>query len=286
MTVVPTISGQPNFDFTRYVSYVDEAGHSKDPRRKCLCLAGLLATEISWKAFDAEWRAACIEEGLTRSFHMKDLSSFKGEFESWTEEQRRRLLAKLILAIRHANAIPIGSVVSVEDFNALSVSQKDALKDPYFVAFQQLTYQIAVAAAMHIPPGRVTMMYARHPEHSRGVGSTKELWEAVQKYNPIIASFMHSYQCGEPIEHSPLQAADLWAYELGHHFEVIRPARKAPRWPFKQFVEIGLNYKFTHDFITYHDATGINGLGRMSQVQRWREISLYQPEPEPASTNR
>jgi hypothetical protein len=265
----------------KYISFVDEAGHSKDPHRNYLCLAGLLAEEMAWKQFDADWRTACADEGLTRPFHMMDLAAYKRQFEGWNEEQRRRLLRKLISAIRDARAIPIGSVVSVKDFNDFEPRLKGTLKDPYFMAFQSLTYHIAVAAGMQIPPGRVTMVYAHHPEHSEGLGNAQELWVGLRENNPIIAQFMKSYVCGEPATHPPLQAADLWAYELAHHFEVIRPKRKTPRWPFQQFVEMGLNYSFTHDFITYHDATGVNGLGRMSVMQRHNEISLYEPEPEP-----
>lgn len=271
----------PHFEgLSKYVSYVDEAGHSKDPRRNYLCLAGLVAEETAWKQFNTDWRAACAEEGLKGPFHMMDFSAFKGQFEGWTEQQRQGLLGKLISVIRRARAVPIGSVVSVKDFNSFEPGMRVALKDPYFMAFQPLTYNIAVAATMQMPPGRVTMVYAHHPEHSRGRGSAQELWRGFRDNNPMVSFSMESYVRGEPGDHFPLQAADLWAYELAHHFEVIRPARKAPRWPFQQFVQMGLNYSFTHDFITYHDAEGLNGLGRMSVMQRQKEISLYEPEPE------
>ena len=265
---------EPCSSLPRYVSYVDEAGHSKDPNRSYLCMAGLLATETAWKAFDPEWRTACEDEGLMEPFHMMDFAAYKGQFKGWNDDRRKRLLGKLIAAIRNAKAIPIGSVVSVKDFNSFDPRLKAKLRDPHFMAFQPLTYNIAVAAGMEMPPGRVTMMYAHHPEHSVGLANTEDLWHFVRRYNPIIAWFMESYVCGEPKDHSPLQAADLWAYELGHHFEVIRPAKKTHRWPFQQFVQMGLNYSFTHDFVTYHDATGLNGIGLMSRVQRWKEISL------------
>jgi hypothetical protein len=263
-------------DIQPYVSYVDEAGHSKDPSRSYLCLAGLLATETAWRAFDPEWRSACAEEGLIHPFHMMDFAALKGQFRGWTEEQRRQLLCKLIAAIRNARAIPIGSVVSVKDYNAFDPRLRSKLRDPYFMAFQSLTYNIAVATSMEVPPGRVTMMFAHHPEHSEGLGNAGELWSGLRKNNPIIAMSMDSYVNGQAAEHSPLQAADLWAYELGHHFEVIRPTRRQPRWPFRQFVQMSLNYSFTHDFITFYDATGLNGLGMMSRVQRGREILLYE----------
>lgn len=191
--------------------------------------------------------------------------------------KRRHLLNRLITAVYRAQAIPIGSVVSIQGYNALDGPWRQGFKDPHFLAFQSLTYQIAVAAGISREPGPATMVYAHHPEHSDGLGNTRDLWEAVRKYTPIVALFMESYRCGEQAEHPGLQAADLWAYELRHHFEVIRPAVRKPRWPFLQFVKLGLNYDFTHDFISYHDEYGLTGLGKMSRVQRLGEIDLLKP---------
>src|SRR5262249_33051947 len=123
--------------------------------------------------------------------------------------------------------------------------------------------------------------FAHHPEHSSGPGNSEELWEAFRRGNPIIAPFMESYVSLKPKDCTPLQAADLWAYELGHHFEVIRPAGREPRWPFKQFVEMGLKDPFLHDFITLHDRRGVNGLGRYSQAIGRTQLSLYARHGEP-----
>ena len=261
----------------KYLSFVDESGHAKDPNQNFLCLAGLLATEDDWEKFNLEWRAACEFEGLKEPFHAKDFAARRGEFEGWGEDKRKHLLAGLIAAIRSAHAIPIGSVVCRKGFDALPETVRKGFRDPHFLAFQSLTYQIAVAASVQWQPGPVTMVYANHPEHSHGLGSTKQLWEAVREHTPIVAWFMKSYVCGEQVDHPGLQAADLWAYELRHHFDVIRPPGKQLRWPFMQFVKLGLNYSFTHDFISYHDEHGLTGLGQMSRVQRLGEIDLHKP---------
>ena len=121
------------------------------------------------------------------------------------------------------------------------------------------------------------MVYAHQPERSNGLANTGKLWDALREANRIVALFMQSYISDTPQDCTPLQAADLWAYELGHHFERIRPSAREARWPFRQFVGLGLNYGFTHDFISYHDKHGLNGLGKMSRVQRWGEIDLYKP---------
>src|SRR5271165_57520 len=261
----------------RYLAYVDESGHAKDPKRDFVCLAGLLAQEAQWAGFEPAWDAACDEHGLTKPFHMMDLAAFRGQFREWTEAKRRSLLAKLFGVIRDAQATPIGSVVSVPDFNAQTSSLKSAFRDPYFVAFQTLTFNLAVAAGMAYPPGRVTMVYARHPQHSKGRANAGNLWLAIRRANIIVSVFMESYRLDTPQNCAPLQAADLWAYELGHHFNVIRPAKKRPRGAFQQFVKMGLNDEFTNDFLTYHDAKGKHGIGLMSRVQQWHEIALYEP---------
>jgi len=262
---------------TKYISFVDEAGHAKDPNQRFLCLAGLLAKEAAWKAFEAEWVGAYADAGIAKPFHMMDLAAKKKEFKDWQEPRRRELLGRLLAAIRNAGAVPIGSVVSLDGYRSLPSTEQRVFKDPHFLAFQTLTYQIAAAASIQLEPGPVTMVYAHHPEHSDGLANTHDLWDAVRKYNPIIHLFMESYVCGRQADHWGLQAADLWAYELRHHFEVIRPAGRTPRWPFQQFVKLGLNYDFTHDFISYHDEHGLSGLGQMSRVQRWGEIDLYRP---------
>ena len=208
---------------------------------------------------------------------MKDFAACRKEFSGWDEKRRQQLLAQLVSSIERAEAIPIGSVVSIDGYNAPDSPFGERFKDPHFLAFQTLTYQIAAAAGISLEPGPVTMVYAHHPEHSEGLSNTRELWDAVRKYNPIVALFMESYRCGEQSEHPGLQAADLWAYELRHHFEVIRPAARKPRWPFMQFVKLGLNYNFTQDFISYHDEHGLTGLGQMSRVQRLGEIDLLKP---------
>ena len=279
---IPTADSAYFPGLPRYLSFVDESGHSRDPRRNTLALAGLLATEDAWKLFDQEWRAACEDEGLTEPFHMMYFSARKREYKGWSEERRRKLLGKLIAAIRNAHAIPIGSVVMLRGPDALSERVQNHYRDSHFIAFQPLTCHLAVAANMMDPtqgpgPGPVTMVYAHHPEHSNGLSNTGSLWDALREHNRIVSLFMQAYVSETPADCTPLQAADLWAYELGHHFERIRPEGRRPRWAFQEFVKMGLDYSFTHNFITYHGASGVNGIGRMACVQHWKEASLYRP---------
>jgi hypothetical protein len=261
----------------QFISFVDESGHSKDPAHTHLCLAGLLATRDAWAAFNDEWRAVRASFSLCRPLHMKDFAAFRGEFINWDEARRRLLLTSLMGLLGKARAIPVGSVVDIAGYDKVFRETKVDFRDPHFLAFQGLTYQLAVAASMQFPPGPVTMVYAKHPEHSVGLANTENLWQAVREANGIVALFMDSYRAGEPADHAGLEAADVWAYELRRHFEHARPQSSEPRWAFKEFVKLGLNYRFTHDFVTHYDEHGMTGVGKMSRVQRLGEVDLFKP---------
>lgn len=155
----------------RYLSFVDESGHSADPNRNTLCLGGLIAAADAWKVFDTDWRSACEQEGLTEPFHMMHLAGFKRQFKGWTDERRRTLLAKLIGAITKAQATPIGSVVILRGPEGLSESTQRLYRVAHFLAFQSLTYNIATAAFMVDPIGRpaVTIRNESMRKHVRCV---------------------------------------------------------------------------------------------------------------------
>ena len=62
----------------KYVSFVDEAGHARDPNQRYICLAGLLATETAWSTFELEWQDACGAAGLKKPFHERFRRPEKG----------------------------------------------------------------------------------------------------------------------------------------------------------------------------------------------------------------
>ena len=137
------------------MSYVNEAGHGRDPNRKIFCMGALIGSETEWeKNFDLAWLAACEEEGVTDPLHAKDLAHFRGQFQGWTEHSRQRLLQKLLGTLREANIIPIGIVVYTPDFAAIERRQirgtKLRLRDPHFYAFQQVTRTLAFVADQQV----------------------------------------------------------------------------------------------------------------------------------------
>ncbi len=221
-----------------FISYADETGHFRDPNKHFVGIAGFLASAENWTHLEAEWRAICSEEDIEQPFHMTEFAHRTKQFkkDKWqVEKNRQKALGRLIEAIKHSEALPMGAVASVEDFNALSESQRERLgRDPYFVVFQEYTNQMALANALvEYPPHPVSMVYAKLNKY---VGKAEELWNALRIFNPMCGQFMNSFLADEPRTCSPLQAADIWAYELGHHFGRTLPLNKVWRWPFEAIV--------------------------------------------------
>jgi hypothetical protein len=228
-------------------TYADETGHYYDPKKRFVGVAGLLSESGKWERFDGEWEKTCRDEGVNEPFHMVDFAASRKHFESWKGDdiRRMRLLDRLVAAIKNADAYPIGAVVPIEDFNSLTEEQRVSLgSDPYYVAFQQVTDQMMMAGALTTyPPQTVSMVYAYQREYT---GKGERLWNAIKEHN-VFGPLMASYTPGTPGDYRPLQAADLWAYELGAYWHGKN------RWAFREIVRHALKIGGGHKFFEVCD---------------------------------
>ncbi len=248
--------------FLMLATYADETGHHADPQRRFVGIAGFLGHSDKWNRFDAEWRQACHEEGVKEPFHMVDFAASREQFESWKDDEvrRKRLLGRLVAAIKNAEVYPIGAVVPIEDFNSLTEAQRISLgSDPYYVAFQAITHQMAFAGAlMSYPPEPIPMVYARLKGYT---GKAMELWDAIKEHN-LYGFWMGSFTPGDPEHYSPLQAADLWAYELGAYWH------DKNRWAFGEIVNHALKMAGGHKFFELCDKKFMLGaLGELDETE-------------------
>src|SRR5260370_13743015 len=164
---------------------------------------------------------------------MKEFAHSQGQFKDWKgqEPRRKALLHALIAGIAHARPTPVGTIVSVEDFRGLSERQQSSLKDPYYVAFQRCTRGAASEAYDLDPPEQVAMVYSYNQEFGAikatgpysvdEAGLAEKLWRTMKKHTDF-GQWMGSYASKTPSEVIPLQAADLFAYELAKEFQNLR----------------------------------------------------------------
>lgn len=229
-------------------AYMDESGHSKDPRSHFVGMGGLVAECCAWEKLDAAWKATLADFGIDGAFHMKDFAHRTGEFKKgWNEPRRQKLFGRLVGAIVESQAVPVGCVVSLDDYNAAPAILKTHFQDPYFMAFQIVTRGAAVQAlpkTYPFEPESVAMVYAYQEEfgatapteREEQAGQAQRLFRAMKRLT-IYGQYMGSYECDSPSNRSPLQAADLFAYELTKEFEnqLTRPDDKM-RWALREIL--------------------------------------------------
>jgi len=246
------------------IGYMDESGHSKDPKSRFAGMGGLVADCCSWKQLEVTWEDALDKAGIKGGFHMKHFAHRAGEFENWSEDQRRNLFGKLVGAIVDAGAVPVGCVVSLDDFNGASPMLQKFHQEPYFMAFQMVTRGVslqAIPTTYPYTPETVAMVYAYQQEYGATeakededqAGKAQKLWHAMKRLT-VYGQWMGSYASALASELYPLQAADLFAYELTKEFEnlISRPTDDM-RWALRQILRPASKYN-QHHLIQFYDA--------------------------------
>lgn len=259
-------------------SYCDEFGHPDDPNKKFMGIAGLLAWSDRWKRFTEEWNELFRAECIPKPFHMVDFVHHNEDFSDkrWEDQdERNRVLGLLLRTIAKVDVIPVGAAVVLDDYNSLTVGQRNKCRSPYYLAFQTVTSNMAFAAASidlelgkeraktdmereqagltitdvseFLTPSAVSMVYAKLKKFT---GPAEELWNGLKSAN-MFGRWMSSYSAGEPADYPPLQAADIWAYSLGNMGEKKGQAKVEAQIAYEMFVQFLLKAAHGHHGFTF-----------------------------------
>jgi hypothetical protein len=223
---VPTVKAIPSSEM--YTAYFDESGHAASGR--FVALAGFVARDEAWAQFDVAWNAALVRNGAP-FLHTTDLTNFMREFEGWTEERRRALMADLMNAIHEAGRIAaVGAVMAVDDFDSLTQEQRARLRDPFFPLFQEVIDGASLEAYFHPPNVTVRMIYSQQDEFA---GSARQLFDVMQGRNARIGELQFADMRTVP----GLQAADLLSFEFARYYRNKRTRPDLPmRWRLRQIL--------------------------------------------------
>lgn len=240
---------------------MDESGHSASPTLHFAGMAGFVAPSDAWQKVGATWQDV-LDIFHVKTFHAKEFAHSAGEFKEWKgkETKRRLFYYGLVSTLAESGAVPVGGIVSLEDFRSLTEAQQSNFKDPYYIAFQNCTRGAAVQAAFLDPPEKVAMVYAYNqefgalpPQETYSVdqaGDAEKLWHTIKSVTDF-GNWMGGYGSSTPKDTVQLQAADLFAYELAKEFEsqIVRP-NDSMRWGMKQLLKL---VKFPNSFIRLYD---------------------------------
>jgi hypothetical protein len=258
------------------VAYIDESGHSRDPKSHFAGMGGLIADSADWETFTSEWSEALADAGIQDGeLHMRQFAHSRGPFKGWAEEKRRGLMTRLVSAIVMAKAVPVGCVVSLDAYNAAPEFLQKFYKEPYYMAFQHVTRGASLQALPKEWPPKpetVSMVYAeqrefgattpKDPEANLKKGSAHELWSAMKRLT-VWGQWMGEFSTDFPKNCPPLQAADLFAYELVKEYEnILKKPDNGMRWALKQILRLGgpkplVEFYDTHEMVRiFLEATG------------------------------
>ena len=264
-----------------FSSFADEFGPAEglDPNKKFAGIASLLASCDKWQIFTEKWEELLNREKIPRPFSMKDFVQYKEKFknERWKDpNERLRVLNLMLPIIQEAEVVPIGASVLLKDYWDLPEDCRSTLRSPYYIAFQEVTGNIGFAftsLAMskaesedELFASGVSMTYAR----LRGfTGPAGELWGQIKHAN-MFGRWLRSYTPGDPIDHPPLQAADIWAYSLGRMGEHERAIKREAEIAFEFFANLAFKAAQIHGsrFFSLMDKQEILiRLGKFSELE-------------------
>ena len=206
------------------VGYFDESGSKDTP---LVTIAGYLSDERRWKRFEREWRRALKEHGA-QYLHMREYAHRRGEFKGWPEYKRKALLANLIWIIKSNVQFRVGVVVPCEEYKATigAIDPKDTRLSPFWLCFQTCLSAIGAYCQQEGIADDIALVFDENNESAKHAVGFYTAFKRSSKV-PNGKQFVSLSFADDKI-HTPLQAADLLAYEFNkYHLGFVRePIKK------------------------------------------------------------
>lgn len=187
--------------------YIDESGehHKKSGQLKRLTLAGCIAPLKNWQDFDSEWGALLARVGIA-DVHMHELSSrkigFKSPYRKWTANARKVFLNSLLRLMNKHIPTFVGLKIAANPADT-------AVGETYRLGVGASIIQACTVATGYYSDN-LSLVFASHPELKEA-----RLGEYCDQMRVALPS-LKSVSMMPASAVSPLQAADIFSYELSH----------------------------------------------------------------------
>lgn len=234
--------------------YYDESGeYDGSGNLLNMTIGGCFASLDRWQAFDAAWLAALTDHGLTY-FHMTDFEAWKPPFDftladgGQDQTKHNRLLNTLLdIMLEHIDGFYGFGAVSMFDPVVPALTHKNLMEDCVGGAiknavldvadFYQQPLNLVFGKQKHFPEGRIR--------------------KYIEFYDYGAAEVrIKSFTTADPKDIRPLQAADIFAYEMARAQRAGRPER----YPYQRLID-GAKAKSLRMTITWGPV-------------RWRRLDL------------
>ncbi len=204
-------------DKRRYMiltAYFDESGTHRNS--EAVSVAGYISTPARWLAFDAQWREALADFGLD-FFHMTDFAVKAPPYDDWPEAQRRERISRLIAIINRNVEFSVGNVIPVATFNdTLPAAARDYCGGAYGLGVISAFLTVGEFVRRHYPDQWVAYVFETG---APGAGQIQKLF-ADNEQRPEQKHHLRLFRLGFENKRAstPIQAADILAYELYKHW--------------------------------------------------------------------
>jgi hypothetical protein len=188
--------------------YFDES-YTHPPAALVYTVAGYISAQPQWTKFQKEWRKVLDAEGVEH-FHMKDFQACRPPYDEWSKEKRAKFLQGLHKIINKRVMRGFATSVVVNDWNALTDEQKFVFGVPHLCATINCMKHIANWA------NRINLREPILYVFEKGSNHDKDLRRL---FNESLTEQEGAHYRVERLafgtkEDSPLQAADIAAYEM------------------------------------------------------------------------
>jgi hypothetical protein len=197
------------------VSFNDDSGTHKGAKVVLLC--GFLADGDDWAKIDEPWQAVFRKPewpSIIKAFHTFDCVDGVKEFLGWSYAQRLAMLGDLVNVIVSLPIMAIGAAVIVDDFNALSVEDREPFEKDKSGTPLEFVFHLQMQQIIH---------RGDELKHTDQIGVVFETCDRAteNKFSDMYIDYRDGFYLGERLlsrplfldkEQPALQAADILAY--------------------------------------------------------------------------
>jgi hypothetical protein len=203
--------------------YMDESGvHDDSP---VITVAAYIGRPKDWRNWTKRWNIA---KRPIKVFHAADAQNLHGEFEGWSEPERDELVKRLLPVIVDANFPGIVIGIHMDEFRKAMAGHPDLLAifgTPYGACFQWLVQSLMFLQAGTRNRERIAFAHENNDYQKEALDGFNFV---KQHNNPhgVTVGIMF----GDKASYTPLQAADILAYEGNKR---MRDPERPERRPWK-----------------------------------------------------
>ncbi|MGH6925499.1 MAG: DUF3800 domain-containing protein [Propylenella sp.] len=191
-------------------AYMDESGiHNDSP---VVTVGAYVGVPRVWRDWTKAWNK---RKHPIKVFHANDCANLWGEFEGWDKKHRDSFVAKLLPTIADHQIAAFVSGIRMNDFREVCAVYPHVariIKTPYTACFQWVVQDILMYLNAYNDTQKVAIFHEVNEFRSEAL----ECFDFVRKLDGYRRIMSISF--GSKQSYTPLQAADILAYEANKRF--------------------------------------------------------------------